>query len=35
MLTEFSSGKLEGRRSFGRHRYRWEGNISMDVKEIR
>jgi hypothetical protein len=26
--------KPEGRRPFGRHRCRWEHNISMDLKEI-
>jgi len=29
-----SVGKLEGRRSFGRLRYRWEDNIKMDLQEV-
>jgi hypothetical protein len=28
-------GKPEGKRSFGRHRRRWEDNIKMDIREIR
>jgi hypothetical protein len=27
-------GKPEGRRPFGRPRYRWEGNIKMDLQEV-
>jgi hypothetical protein len=27
-------GKPEGKRSFGRHWYRWEDNIKTDFKEI-
>jgi hypothetical protein len=27
-------GKPEGRRPFGRHRHRWEGNIKMDIQEM-
>jgi hypothetical protein len=27
-------GKPEGKRTLGRTRRRWEGNIKMDVKEI-
>jgi len=29
-----SMGKLEGRRSFGRSRCRWEGNNKMDLQEV-
>jgi len=29
-----SVGKLEGRRSFGRSRCRWEDNIKMDLQEV-
>jgi hypothetical protein len=29
-----SMGKLEGRRSFGRPRCRWEDNIKMDLQEV-
>jgi hypothetical protein len=28
------SRKTEGKRTFGRHRYRWEGNIKMNVTGI-
>ena len=28
-------GKSEGKRSLGRPRRRWEGNIKMDIKEVR
>jgi hypothetical protein len=27
-------GKPEGRRPLGRPRYRWEGNIKMDLQEV-
>ena len=27
-------GKSEGKRPFGRPRYRWEDNIKMDLKEV-
>jgi hypothetical protein len=27
-------GKPEGKRPLGRHRYRWEDNIRMDVREL-
>jgi hypothetical protein len=27
-------GKPEGKRSLGSHRYRWEGNFGMDLREI-
>jgi hypothetical protein len=27
-------GKLEGKRQFGRPRYRWEDNIKMDLQEV-
>ena len=27
-------GKPEGKRSLGRHRHRWEGNIKMDLQEV-
>jgi hypothetical protein len=27
-------GRPEGKRPLGRHRYRWEDNISMDLREI-
>jgi hypothetical protein len=27
-------GKPEGRRSLGRHRYRWEDNFKMDIQEV-
>jgi len=27
-------GKAEGKRPFGRPRYRWEDNIRMDLREI-
>ena len=29
-----SMGKSEGKRPFGRPRYRWEDNIKMDLKEV-
>jgi hypothetical protein len=28
-------GKLEGKRTLGRPRRRWEGNIKMDLQEVR
>ena len=28
-------GKPEGKRTFGRPRCRWEGNIKMDLQEVR
>jgi len=28
-------GKLEGKRPLGRPRLRWEGNIKMDLQEVR
>jgi hypothetical protein len=28
-------GKFEGKRPFGRPRRRWEGNIKMDLPEVR
>ena len=28
-------GKPEGKRSFGRPRHRWEGNIKTDLQEVR
>ena len=28
-------GKLEGKRPLGRPRLRWEGNIKMDIQEVR
>jgi hypothetical protein len=28
------AGNLEGERTLGRHRHRWEVNIKMDLKEI-
>jgi len=28
-------GKPEGKRPLGRHRYRWEDNIRMDLQEVR
>jgi hypothetical protein len=27
-------GKLEVKRLLGRHRYRWEDNIKMDLQEV-
>jgi hypothetical protein len=27
-------GKIEGKRPMGRPRYRWEGNIKMDLQEV-
>ena len=27
-------GKREGKRPFGRQRYRWEDNIKMDFQEV-
>ena len=27
-------GKLEGKKSFGRHKHRWEDNIKMDLQEF-
>ena len=27
-------GKSEGKRSLGRPRHRWEGNIKMDLREV-
>jgi len=27
-------GKPEGKRPFGRPRYRWEDNIKMDLREV-
>jgi hypothetical protein len=27
-------GKPEGKRQLGRPRYRWEGNIKMDLQEV-
>jgi hypothetical protein len=27
-------GRPEGRRPFGRPRYRWEDNIKMDLQEV-
>jgi hypothetical protein len=27
-------GKPEGKRTMGRHRHRWEGNIKMDLQEV-
>jgi hypothetical protein len=33
--TGFLVGKPEGRRPLERHRYRWEGNIKMDIREVR
>ena len=27
-------GKLEGKRQFGRPKYRWEDNIKMDLQEV-
>jgi hypothetical protein len=27
-------GKLEGKRSLGRPRHRWENNIKVDLKEV-
>jgi len=27
-------GKPEGKRPLGRPRYRWEGNIKMDLQEV-
>jgi hypothetical protein len=34
-VYKISDGKPEGKRSFGRSRYRWEGNSRMDLGEIR
>jgi hypothetical protein len=28
-------GKPEGKRPFGRPRYRWEDNIKLDLQEVR
>jgi len=27
-------GKPEGKRPFGKHRHRWEDNITMDLQEV-
>ena len=27
-------GKLERKRPLGRHRHRWEGNITVDLQEV-
>jgi len=27
-------GKSEGKRPFGRHRFRWDDNIKMDLQEV-
>jgi hypothetical protein len=27
-------GRLEGKRPFGRRRYRWQANIEMDLQEV-
>jgi hypothetical protein len=33
-LTTFRLEKLEGKRSLGRTRCRWEDNIKMDLREV-
>ena len=33
-LCRVSVGKPEGKRPFGRPRYRWEDNIKMDLQEV-
>jgi hypothetical protein len=33
-LSSVLVGKPEGKRPFGRPRYRWEDNIRMDLREI-
>jgi hypothetical protein len=30
----FSVGRLEGKRTLGRPRHRWEDNIKMDLQEV-
>ena len=32
--TKILVGKLEGKKPLGRHRFRWENNIKMYLKEI-
>ena len=32
---QVSSGKPEGRRSFGRHRHRWKDNTNVDINRRR
>ena len=34
MLPKILTGKSTGKRSLGRPRRRWEGNIRIDLKEI-
>jgi hypothetical protein len=31
---EILSGKPEGKRTIGRYKWRWEGNIRMNLREI-
>ena len=33
-VHRFLMGKPEGKRSLGRPRRRWEGNIKMDLQEV-
>jgi hypothetical protein len=35
MRTELFFGRPEGKRLLGRHKYRWEDNIRVDLKEMR
>jgi hypothetical protein len=34
-LYKILAGKLEGKRPLGRHRRRWDDNITMDHREMR
>jgi len=34
ILYSFICGKPEGKRPLGRHRHRWEDNISVDIRKI-
>jgi hypothetical protein len=33
-LYRVLAGKPEGKRPFGRSRYRWEDNIKLDLREV-
>jgi len=33
-VYRFLVGKPEGKRPLGRHRFRWEDNIKMDLQEV-
>jgi hypothetical protein len=34
VFTGFWLGGPQGKRSMGRHRFRWEDNIKLDLREI-